>query len=109
METQSSFIWSDCAVHLYSITSVDLDFSFVVEPWYPENNHALRLCNTFKHFEVYEIRMLHDIRCNAFKDFFYGLMKFILSRVSRDEVCHKGISILLCIQFHSMKINLLSY
>ena len=100
MEADSALVWSDCAAALNTISSVDLDVSFVVKPWDAEDYDSLRLYYSLEDFEVHEIRVLYDIWGNALKNFLDSLMEFFFSWVSSNQIGHETIYVVLCVLVH---------
>ena len=48
MESQTTFVWSDCTVELYTITFVYLYNTFIVYPRNSERDDSFRLNKTFQ-------------------------------------------------------------
>ena len=46
MKPQTTFVWSDCTVHLNPETSIDLNLTVIIDPWNPELDDPLRLNDT---------------------------------------------------------------
>ena len=48
METETALVRSDGTVELYTETSVDLNFAFIVNPWYTEHNNTFWFNDSLK-------------------------------------------------------------
>ena len=91
MKSQTAFVRSDCAVHLDTETSVDLNFAFVINPRNSENDYSFRLNHSFKDFAFFVLRILVDEVHQGFYNFFYSLMKFAFTGVLCDNFRHEVI------------------
>ena len=60
MKPQPSLVRTDCTVHLYPETPVDLDISLVVEPGNPENYSALGFRDSLKYLCMFVFWILFD-------------------------------------------------
>ena len=104
MEAYSSLVWTYGAVHLDPVSSVDPDFTLVVEPWHPEDDDALRLYDSFKYLLVHQVWMLDDIWGYTLENFLYCLVEFLFFRVSGDEFRHESVNVILCVLVHDLLI-----
>ena len=93
MEAYSSLVRSDGAVHLNTISLVDVDFTTVVHPRYTEHNYSFRLNHSFQYLEIHKIRIGCNIRCDTFHYFSNCLMEFSFAWILGDEFGHKAIYI----------------
>ncbi len=82
MESQTSLIWSDCAVHPYPVSSVYLYLPLVIHPGNPEHNYPFGFRNSFQDSSLTILRIPVQYRLNTFQDLFYSLMKFLFTRIS---------------------------
>ena len=94
MEADSALVGPDGAVHLHTETPVDVDFTFVVEPWDTEHDDALRLRYAFEDFLVHQIGVSDDIGSHAFEHLPDCLVKLLFSRVSGDDAGHEALNII---------------
>ena len=101
MEADSALVWTDCAVALHPVASVDADFAFVIEPRYTENDDSFRFYDSLKNLHIHKVRVFNDIWRYADEHFVDCLMKFLFSWILGNKVCHKSIYILLCKLVHS--------
>ena len=90
METDTSLVRSDGAVHLHAETAVNPDFAGIVHPWNPENDDSFRFSHPFHNLLVKEMRGGLQYRCYAFENFFYRLMELRLARVLDNQVIHEA-------------------
>ena len=93
METDTSLVRADSAIHLNAVTAVDVNLSLVVHPRNPEHNDALRLHHPLQDLHIHKMWIRHYIRGYAFYDFPDGLVEFLLTRVASDEFRHELLDI----------------
>ena len=104
MEADATLVWTDCAVHLHTVTSVDLDLTLIIEPRNSENYYSLRFYNSFKNLLLHEVRMLYDVWGYTFKNLAYCLMELLFTRIPGSEVCHETVYIVLGESIHFVAI-----
>ena len=100
METQTAFVWADRAVHLYAITTVDFDFTFIVEPRNAEHHNSFGFCDSFEDFHFGKYRIFQNVRCQGLDHFVNGLMELFFTWIFRDDLGHEIIHVLLNMFFH---------
>ena len=103
VESNASFVGAKSTVHLNPVTTVDVDFSPVIRPWYSEHNHPFGLNHPLKNLEIYKVRVRSYIRCYAFYDFPDVLMKLTFTRITCDEFRHEPIDVVRCEFIHCLE------
>ena len=93
MEAQTTLVRPYGAVHLDSVTSVDVYFAFVIQPRYAEHDHPFRLHYPVHDLLVQKVRMIHDIRGHTVKHLSNGLVELPLTRILCDQVRHEPVGI----------------
>ena len=88
METETSLVWSDSVVELYTISGVCLNLALVVNPSNTECKHSVRLHEALDDSCVLEFRMLVIYILDALKYFTYSLEIFLLRRILGLEFGH---------------------
>ena len=77
MKTQSSFIWSNCTVKLYTVSCINLNLTFIIYPRYAEFDLSFRLNKSFKKSVSSVFFFMSFYNCTKrFQNLFYCLMKF---------------------------------
>ena len=94
MEAYASLVWTYCAVHLHTETTVDVDLSFVIHPWNTEDDDPFRFNHSLHYLVVKQVRICLQARGNAFQHLPYCLMKFFFSGILRFQLRHKGSDVL---------------
>ena len=101
VETDTAFVRAEGAVHLYTVSPVDMDFALVVGPGDAEHDDPLRFDHPLKDLEIHQIRVRGDIRCYTFHHLPDSLVEFFLARVVRDQFIHEAIDVVLCEFVHN--------
>ena len=94
VETDTSLVGSDSAVHLYTETAVDVDLALVVGPGDAEHDDALGLDDALHDLVVQEMGIGLKDGSHAGKDFADGLVELGLTWILGDEVGHERLNIL---------------
>src|SRR5574344_1544587 len=81
METETSLVWSDSVVELYSISCVCLNITVVIYPRNAECQHSVWLHETLDDSSFLKFRMLIVNILDTLKHFSYGLQILFLCRV----------------------------
>src|SRR5680860_1004054 len=81
MKTHAALIGADGAVHLDTVTLVDVDLALVVDPRDTEQEHALRLGDTLQDLGRAVPRVLVEDGLESLRDFHDGLMELGLAGV----------------------------
>jgi len=97
VKPESSFVRPYGAVHFNSETTVDLNFTFVVEPGNSEDNRTFRFCNSFQNFACLYLGFssINGIRDSATS--WNSLVELVLTRISGFDHSHE----LLYFRIHS--------
>ena len=103
VETDTTFIRTDSAIHLNAETAVDLHLALIVHPRHAEHDHALGFYDALHHFLLTQIRVCHDHRSYTLYYFANSLVKLLLARVFTYEVRHKSVHPCLCLLVHKAK------
>ena len=106
METDTTFVRSDSAVHLNAETAVYMNLAFVIHPRNTEHDYSLRLNDTLHDLLIQEVRVLHNIRCNTLNHLAYCLMEFLFTGVLGYKLSHETLNVVLCLFVHNL-INIM--
>ena len=91
VEPQTALVGADGGAELNAVAPVDVDGALVVDPGYPEADHALRLHESFDDALLLIFRMLLHDHIQALQDLQDRLMELFLVRIPGD---HLGIDAL---------------
>ena len=86
LETETAFVWPDCAVELATVTGVRMDFTVVIFPDNAECKHPFRFNHTIQEIVFFVFRMTFYNRIQRRQYFFYGLDKFRFIGMFRFDV-----------------------
>ena len=100
MESYTSLVGTDRAVHLHSVASVYLDLAFVIKPWDSEDDDSFRFHDSFKDLLFHKVRVLYDVWGYTFENLTYGLMEFLFVRILGGKFRHEPVSIFLSESVH---------
>src|SRR5262245_37614002 len=92
MKTQSSFIRTDSAVHLHSITAIDTEISFIIDPRHAEHDNSFRFHQSFHDGGFFVLRVFFNERNDRLSYFENGLEKLRLRWVSSFYQLHEFIN-----------------
>src|SRR5437868_2387070 len=95
METQSAFVRSNGAAHLDAETAIDLENSFIINPWNTEHDNTLRFSDTLKNLGPLIFRMIFYERNNCRGYFKNSLVKFFFAGIFCNYELHKPVNLLL--------------
>lgn len=93
METDTSFIRADSAVHLHTEATVDLYVSFIIDPRNPEDHSPFGFRDPFHDFAVDKIRVCDNVGCEAGYNLSYCLMEFVLTWIAGDDSIHEFLDV----------------
>ncbi len=89
VETQTSLVGANGAVHLNAVAAVDFDFAFVVSPGNTKHDDTFGLGNSLQNFSVLVLGILLNKRNQALGHFLYGLMEFWFCGIFGNYLCHE--------------------
>ena len=101
MEADTTLVWAECAIHLNTETTINLNLTTVVQPRYTEHNYTLRLCDALQYFELLQSRVCNDIWSQRLSHLTNCLVELGLIWVLGDNLCHKILNPLLFSIFHN--------
>jgi hypothetical protein len=81
MKAQAAFVGANRTVKLHAITSVNLNFAFVINPGNSERDGSFWFYDSFKNLALNHAGILLIFFPDGFDDFVNGLMKFGFVRV----------------------------
>ena len=88
MEAETTLIWSDSVVELYTISGICLNITIVINPSNTECKHSVRLHEALDNSCILEFRMFVIHILDAFKHFTYSLEVLFLRRILGLESGH---------------------
>ena len=88
METETSFVRTDCAVELHAVAEVGLDFTLVVDPGDAESEDTVGFDHPLHNLCLLEFGMLIVNFFNTFEHFLHCLEVLAFPRMFRLEHRH---------------------
>lgn len=88
METKTAFVRAYCAIELYAITEVCLNFTFVVNPGDTESKDTIRFNKTLDDLCFFEFRMQVVNFLDRLENFLNCLKVLLLLTVLRLKLGH---------------------
>src|SRR5205085_1175047 len=106
MKTQTSFVGTDSAVHLHTVSAVDTKISYIIHPWHTEHDDPFSLYHSFKNSSFFVLWIFFDEGNDRLCYFKYCLQKLRLGRVSSFYQLHEFVNGRTFCCYHICKISL---
>ncbi len=106
MKAESSFVWTNCTIHLNPEAAVDLKVTFVINPWNTKHNNTFRFRDSFEYFRRFVLRVIFHEWNYGFSNLMNCLMIFTFTWIFCFHLLHEGINFFLKFAHRYFKIKM---
>src|SRR6056297_1682805 len=89
MKANSTFVRPDGRVKLHPVTPIDLNVTFIVEPWHAKHDDTLWFYHALENLVLFVFGMIYDEGNNGFYYLLYCLEKLGFVAVFSPNLFHK--------------------
>src|SRR6185369_26026 len=105
MKTQTSFVRANGTVHLDTITSVDTEIPFIINPWHTEHDDPFGFHHSFQDGCFFVLWIFFDERDDRLSYFKYCLEKLGLRWVSSFYQLHEFVNGRTVSCYHMLQVS----